>query len=339
MREPSFSLLKQRLRLRQLRVAVAIAEHGSVMKASQHLRLTQPATTRSLLDLEQYLNVKLFDRLARGVTPTRAGETVLARARRILAEVDRIPVDLMLLETGMVESLTIGVLPSASSGLMPQVLARFNEDHVDMIVKFVEGRTHELLPLLGSGKIDVIVGRLYETGTPDEFVRDRFYDEPLAILARHGHPIFSRERHPAAAALRRYSFILPTLEQRVGQDIEMAMRGNNLIPDKPVLRASSISMIREVLLTSDRISILSALATVGDLMRGDLRIVPLPVRTGPRPGGFVYGRGGSTAGVRALRQITFDYVNELIAAGYVRALPAAARGEYSRNRAIEAVKR
>lgn len=325
MREPSFSLLKQRLRLRQLRVAVAIAEHGSVMKASQHLRMTQPAATRSLLDLEQYLNVKLFDRLARGVTPTRAGETVLARARRILAEVDRIPVDLMLLETGMVESLTIGVLPSASSGLMPQVLARFNEDHVDMIVKFVEGRTHELLPLLGSGKIDVIIGRLYDTGTPDEFVRDRFYDEPLAILARHGHPIFSRERHPKAATLRRYSFILPTLEQRVGQDIEMAMRGNNLTSDKPVLRASSISMIREVLLTSDRISIHSTLAAVGDLVRGDLRIVPLPVQTGPRPGGFVHGRGGSTAGVRALRQITFDYVNELIAAGYVRALPGTAR--------------
>jgi LysR family pca operon transcriptional activator len=325
MREPSFSLLKQRLRLRQLRVAVAIAEHGSVMKASQHLRMTQPAATRSLLDLEQYLDVKLFDRLARGVTPTRAGETVLARARRILAEVDRIPVDLMLLETGMVESLTIGVLPSASSGLMPQVLARFNEDHVDTIVKFVEGRTHELLPLLGSGKIDVIVGRLYETGTSDNFVRDRFYDEPLAILARHGHPIFSRERRPTAAALRRYSFILPTLEQRVGQDIEAAMRGNNLIPEKPVLRASSISMIREVLLTSDRVSILSALATVGDLTRGGLRIVPIPVETGTRPGGFVYGRGDLSPGVRALREITFDYVNELIAAGYVKALPGAAR--------------
>ena len=53
----SFSLLKQRLRMRQLRVAVAIADEGSVLKASRALGLTQPATTRSLLDLEDYLGV------------------------------------------------------------------------------------------------------------------------------------------------------------------------------------------------------------------------------------------------------------------------------------------
>jgi LysR family pca operon transcriptional activator len=57
---PSYAMMWQRLRLRQLRVAVAIAEHGSVLRAAQALGITQPAATRNLLELEDYLDIQLF---------------------------------------------------------------------------------------------------------------------------------------------------------------------------------------------------------------------------------------------------------------------------------------
>ncbi len=315
----SFSLLKQRLRMRQLRVAVAVADQGSVLKASRTLGLTQPATTRSLLDLEEYLGVRIFDRLPRGVALTRYGEAVVARARRVLAEVDRIGEDLILIETGMLEAIVVGVLPSAATGLMPQVLTRFNAAHPGTTVQIVEGRMHELLALLGSNKIDLIVGRLYEPVIPDSFIRDPLYDEPLALLARYGHPIFNGGR-VASDSLKTLPFILPTLDQRLGQDVEMAIRGNQLALDAPVLRVSSMSMIRELLMTSDRVSILSSLTMVGDLVRGGLRVVPYPIRTEPRPGGIVRRPSGPARSVDTLRQIIVDYVGELAATGYLRAL-------------------
>jgi len=314
---PTYAMMWQRLRLRQLRVAVAIADHGSVVRAAQVLGLTQPAATRNLLELEDYLDVRLFERLPRGVAATPAGLTVLTRARRILAEVERIPADLALLKAGMVDALVIGVLPSAATGLMPQVLTRFKATHQQTVVELIEGRMQEQLALLAARKIDLVVGRLYEPPNPDSFIRDALFDEPLAILARYGHPLFN-ENECSAASISAFPFILPTLEQRIGQDVEIALRDGQLRPQEPALRASSMSMIREVVLTSDSLTVLSGLTMVGDLVRGLVRIVPFPLSKAARPGGLVY--RADTPGVEAFRRVLRDYVDDAVALGHLRRL-------------------
>ncbi|GAU86437.1 hypothetical protein [Bosea sp. BIWAKO-01] len=81
-----------------------------------------------------------------------------------------------------------------------------------------------------------------------------------------------------------------------------------------------MSMIREMLLTSDRITVLSGLTMVGDLVRGLVRIVPLVVPTGARPGGIVHLPGAPTAGLHAFRSVLLDYVEEAVATGHVRRL-------------------
>jgi LysR family pca operon transcriptional activator len=204
---------------------------------------------------------------------------------------------------------------------MPQVLTRLNAAHPGTTVQIVEGRMHELLALLGSNKIDLIVGRLYEPVIPDSFIREPLYDEPLALLARYGHPLF-KDGPVGPRSLKALPFILPTLDQRLGQDVEIALRGGALAFDAPILRVSSMSMIRELLLTSDRLSILSSLTMVGDLVRGALRVVPYPIETEPRPGGIVRRPSGPSRTVDTLRRIILDYVGELAATGYLRALKA-----------------
>jgi LysR family pca operon transcriptional activator len=316
----TYSLLQQRLRIRQLRVAVAIAEHGSVLKAAQSLGLTQPATTRSLLDLEDYLGVRIFNRLPRGVSVTRHGEPVLARARRILSEVDRIPDDLALIETGLAQTVIIGVLPSAATGLLPQVLSRFQGEHPEIVVQVVEGRTHELLALLASGKVDLILGQLYEPAVHDSFHREPLYHEPLAILGREGHPIFLRKRIEARQ-LSAWNFVLPTLSQRIGQDVDRAIHENG-IAAQSVSRANSMSMIREMLLATDYLTILSQLTLVGDLIRGSLRGLPIRIVTGPRPGGIILRTSGEVPkSVETLRGVLQTCVSELIETGYLGRYP------------------
>ena len=60
----------------------------------------------------------------------------------------------------------------------------------------LQGRTEDLLPLLASGELDLIVGRLYEPATPDGFVREPLWEEPISILARTEHPIFCMPSRP-----------------------------------------------------------------------------------------------------------------------------------------------
>lgn len=74
--------------LAQIRYFVAVAEEGHLGRAAQRLHVSQPPLTRQIRSLEQELGVPLFERTPRGMRLLSSGEALLARARRILAEVD-----------------------------------------------------------------------------------------------------------------------------------------------------------------------------------------------------------------------------------------------------------
>jgi DNA-binding transcriptional LysR family regulator len=71
----------------QLHSFVTIAEEGALVRAARRLHVSQPPLTRKLRSLEDELGAALFERTARGVQLTPAGEALLPRARRVLQEV------------------------------------------------------------------------------------------------------------------------------------------------------------------------------------------------------------------------------------------------------------
>ena len=73
------------MELRHLNSFVAIAEAGSFSRAAERLWIAQPALSTQIRRLEDELGIKLFERHARGVAPTDAGELFLERARAVLA--------------------------------------------------------------------------------------------------------------------------------------------------------------------------------------------------------------------------------------------------------------
>jgi LysR family pca operon transcriptional activator len=221
------------------------------------------------------------------VRPTDAGLVFLRTARRILAELRRLDDELDQLASPSGGPVALGALPVAAAGVLPGTLARLKTTHPDIKVRLQQGRTEDLLPLLGSGEIDLIVGRLYEPAVPDEFAREPLWTEPISVLARAGHPVLSEE--VTADALRRYELVLPTVSQRVGQEIDHLLALLGLHPTTS-LRSSSYGFIREMLHATDLISVMPRLMIVGDLLRGTLKVVPLPVSAPDRPAGLILPR-------------------------------------------------
>ena len=306
--------LDQRLKLHHLRAVNAISSQHSLSKASAALGISQPALTKSLQELETILDARLFERHARGMLPTPAGDGVIRSARRILAELRRLDEDLDRLSSPSSGIVALGALPGAAAGVLPGVLGRLKVEHTDLDIRLVEGRTEELLPMLAAGEIDLIVGRLYEPAVPDGFVREPLYEEPISILARSDHPVFQLEP-VTVSKLRRYDLLLPTVSQRVGQEIEHLLSQLDLTPSSS-LRSSSYGFIREMLHSTDLISIMPRLMMVGDLLRGTLRVVPLPVPAPRRPAGLIYSRDralppASTVFVECLKA----YLAEIAAKG------------------------
>jgi LysR family transcriptional regulator, pca operon transcriptional activator len=306
--------LDQRMKLHHLRAVDAVSSQRSLSKASVALGISQPALTKSLQELETILDMRLFERHARGMLPTPAGSGVIQSARRILAELHRLDEDLDRLSSPSSGIVALGALPVAAAGILPGVLGRLKVEHNDLDIRLVEGRTEEVLPLLAAGEIDLIVGRLYEPAVPDGFVREPLYEEPISILARYDHPVFQLEP-VTVSKLRCYDLLLPTVSQRVGQEIEHLLSQLDLTPSSS-LRSSSYGFIREMLHSTDLISIMPRLMMVGDLLRGTLRVVPLPVPAPRRPAGLIYSRNralplASTIFVECLK----TYLAEIAAKG------------------------
>ena len=111
--------LDQRLKLSLLRSVDAIETHRSLLKASVALAVSQPALTKSLQELEEILQLRLFDRHPRGVRPTEAGLVFVRSARRVLAELRRLDEELEMLSVAGGDTVAIGALPVAAAGVLP----------------------------------------------------------------------------------------------------------------------------------------------------------------------------------------------------------------------------
>ncbi len=302
--------LDRRLKFRHLRTLESLSTHKSLLKASKAMFVSQPALTRSLREAEEIIGTRLFERHSRGVTETDAGRVVAHSAREILLELRRLEGELNRLHDAAGDALVIGALPVAAAGLMPGVMARFHATHPAAKVRIIQGRTEELLPALEVGDLDFIVGRLYALPSEDSFQRTILYHEPISIIAREGHPLFDgRDINPSV--IGEFKLVLPTTSQRVGLDIDAALASIDATIE-PALRSSSISLIREMLYSTDFIAAVPQLMLAGDLLRGALRVVPLPVNAPSRAAGLIHRAGKTTMPVAlAFVSALQHYLNEL----------------------------
>ncbi len=306
--------LDQLLRLHMLRAVDAVEAQRTLLKASTALGLSQPALTKTLHDLEKLLGQRLFDRHPRGMRPTEAGLAVSRAGRRVLAELRRLEAELDRIASPGAGTVSIGALPVAATGVLPGVLSRLARIQPDIKVRLQQGRTEDLLPPLADGELDLVVGRLYEPTGPDGFLREALWAEPISILARTGHPV-SRGGPPTVEMLCSYDLVLPSVTQRVGLEIDSLLSQLGL-DAAAALRSSSYGLIREMLHDTDRLSVMPRLMMVGDLLRGTLQVLALPIEAPPRPAGLITATGRELPpAARTFVECLREYIAEIEARG------------------------
>ncbi len=307
-----------------LRVIDKIEAQGSIIKAAVALGISQPALTKTLHELEDVVQKRLFERHSRGVNITDAGRQVVRTARKILAEISRLDEHLDISSLPGGGSVAVGALPVAAAGLLPGILVRLKTQHPEIKVRLQQGRTDELLPLLASGDLDIIVGRLYSPQVPDGFFREAMWIEPISILARSNHPIFALSE-VKMEDIEHYGLILPTVTQRVGQEIEHVLSLLGVAPMQS-LRSNSYGFIREMMYDTDVLAIMPLLLMVGDLLRGSLRVVQMPVPAPERQAGLILnGNCEMSPATGAFVEVLRNYVAEISSQGL---LPPICAGQY-----------
>jgi LysR family pca operon transcriptional activator len=240
---------------------------------------------------------------------------VLVRSgRRILAELKRTEEDLDHLTNPYGGIAAIGALPVAAAGLAPIVITRLRRASPDFKVRIEEGRTEELLPLLAAGQIDLIVGRFYEPAVPDNFLREPLWADPMAIVARNGHPLVTAPVIEQEA-LGRYDLVLPVNPQRVASEIETLL-GPLGLEESSTIWSTSYQFTREILLATDAYTIMPPMVLLGDINRGSLVARSLPIPSPERPAGIITARDRKlNAAAQAFIACLREHIQEIVETG------------------------
>lgn len=143
------------MELRHLRYFVAVAEELSFRKASQRLRISRPALSKQVKDLEDEISVKLLDRDTVSVSLTKAGEIFLEDSRRLLSDAEHAISRASEAQSGHRGNLRIGSVGIIATDFLPKTLKIFHQKYPGVEVSFVEMLPAEQLDALDSGRIDI----------------------------------------------------------------------------------------------------------------------------------------------------------------------------------------
>ncbi|APO79138.1 Pca operon transcriptional regulator PcaQ (plasmid) [Rhizobium etli 8C-3] len=267
-------MIDSRIKFRHLQTFVEVARQKSVMKAAELLRVSQPAVTKTIRELEAVLSVAVFERDGRGIKITRYGEVFLKHAGAALTAL-RHGLDSVTQErVGDAPPIRIGALPTVSTRVMPQAMELFLKENTWSRIKIVTGDNAVLLEQLRVGDLDLVVGRLAGAEKMAGFSFEHLYSEQVAFAVRAGHPLLKTGQSPFAA-LAEYTVLMPTRASIIRPFVESFLIANG-VPNLPnQIETVSDSFGRAFLRSSDAIWIISTGVVAADIEDGVLAILPI----------------------------------------------------------------
>nr|WP_017759925.1 LysR family transcriptional regulator [Pseudacidovorax intermedius] len=210
-----------RLRFRHLQFLDILGKTRNLRLTAEQMYITQPAATKVLMDIEEMLEARLFDRLPRGMQPNELGLFTLRYAHAALDGHRRFVDEFSTLKQGGHGHLTIGAISGSAAHLLIAAVAELQRLRPLLVVKVLEQSSDQLIVWLAERKIDVMIGRFTDEAQRDQFRYENLSGEMLQITAGVHHPL----RGPNAPSLRELSnwpwILYPpsTALRRVSDDI------------------------------------------------------------------------------------------------------------------------
>jgi DNA-binding transcriptional LysR family regulator len=246
--------LRARIKTRQLMLLIAIGDEGNIHRAAELLKVSQPAASKLLKDLEDALGVALFERLPRGMRPTWYGEALIRHARMALLNLTQAGTELEALKTGRLGEVTVGAITSPALSLIPAAVAIVAREQPDLRIQLVVESSDILLERLVENKIDIVIGRLFEMHDKSNLAYERLADEPVCAIARPRHPMLDnptlRLRHLAEAP-----WIVPPMGSVLRHRFELMFQEAGLDVPPHMIETSSILFTTKMLQQSDFLAV------------------------------------------------------------------------------------
>jgi len=293
--------------LKHLQAVVGIAETGSFSAAAAALGTVQSNVSAHVARLERELEVSLVDRSSGRLTEE--GEVVVARARRMLAELDAMVADVVAMRHEVRGNVHLGVIGTTARWLVPRLFAQLRATHPQIRLTVTDGTNSTLEPQLVSGHLDLAVVTMPVQS--DELHATPLFEEDLVLVLPRTHPL-ARGRTPGAnrqrsrpraaplplRVLGELELVLPAPGTALREEIDTAAAGAG-VSLRPSMELDGLRMIASLTFDGHGPSILPATAVPAQL-RPEYALLPIEALPPRRVGVALRMRGLPPAPTRVV---------------------------------------
>lgn len=264
--------------LQELKYLVALADHGHFGKAAEACFITQSTLSTQIKKLEAFLGITLFDRSLKRVTPTPTGREILAAARNIVEESERIRELAKHAQDPMTRTIHLGVIPTLGPYYLPHALSLVHKKHPGLRLLLREEMTPQILAHLNDGKLDA--GLLALPVNDDNLRVEPLFYEPFFAALPAGHALAKHDTLKVADIMKEKLLLLDEGHCLRDQALDVCGTGSR---GREEVRATSLETLRQMVGMGLGLTLLPALA-VGAGPRISEKLIEIRPFKSPPPG-------------------------------------------------------
>lgn len=256
--------------LRQLRSLVHISDCGSLSRAAEILRTSQPSLSLQIKNLEAELGVELLSRHARGVTLTELGRLFCEHARTILKDVQRAKETIATQAKSPIGRVSVGLPTSACRGVSSQLMRTVAKNYPNVALHIVEAMSGTLDEWIQLGRLDVAL--LYDHKAFPNVAWTEMMVEDLMLIAGRNNPVLRRNSVPFRE-LEHLPIVLPGHTHVIRNVVERLAAREGITPNV-VIDSDSLTAISQ-LVRAGYMTVMPHFAMVDEIERGEMGAVSI----------------------------------------------------------------
>jgi DNA-binding transcriptional LysR family regulator len=264
----------RRLRLRDLHILLTVVQRGSMAKAALELSISQPAVSKAIADMEHLLGVRLLERSARGVEPTRYGAALVSRGRAVFNELSQTVKEIEFLADPTVGELRIGTTDPIAASIVAPIIKVLSRELPRVGFHVVTGDLSTLLVEVSARNVEFAISRLFDEVAVTDMATEVLFHDPYVVVAGANNP-WLRRRGITLADLLGEPWVIPPYDTVQGRQNAAAFRASGAEPPRPTVTTLSLNLRNTLLARGRFLTILPSFTLNLAGKRSSLRALPL----------------------------------------------------------------
>ena len=269
----------------QLRALIAIEDGGSYTAAARAIGASQPTVYRAARDLEANLGAALFAKAQTDIALTRLGTRLAHNARLVFAEIEQGLQELDALSGQGALRIRIGALPLARATILSRAIDATDAAGHTLRVLVDDGPYADLLHSLRTGALDILVGALRDPAPASDIAQEMLFPDRLGVFCGPNHPLRG-QLNIIPTDLAPYPWVVPRTGTPTRSFFDSSMFTSQGDMIEPLVETSSMILVRDLLQTGNRLTLISRAQVATELRLGLLCELPIDLQDPPRPIGI-----------------------------------------------------